>query len=85
MKLTHMFAAVGIAVAALGASAPAQARDNWHDSRYDQRRDHDGRWDNERRWHRDDRGRNRGWYGNGRHQRHCWMEWRHHHRVRVCR
>ena len=27
----------------------------------------------------------RGWRGSRRHHGDCWMEWRHHHRVRVCR
>jgi hypothetical protein len=52
-------------------------------NRYDQRHD---------RWERHDRGRHTGWE-RGRHhgwsqhagRNHCWTEWRHHHRVRVCR
>ncbi|ATE67550.1 hypothetical protein [Rhizorhabdus dicambivorans] len=82
MKIKTMFAAIGLAVATLGVSGTAEARDRWDD------RD-DRRWDHDRRWHRDrhwDRGRHwdrrRHW---GRHRVHCWTEWHRHQRVRVCR
>ncbi|KQX17742.1 hypothetical protein ASD39_22570 [Sphingomonas sp. Root50] len=84
-----IFAAVGLAVATIGMSGAAQARDRWDDHRWSQ---HDRRWDNGRHWgndrhwkhdrrlHRESRWNRH----NGRHAR-CWTEWRHHHRVRICR
>ncbi|WP_213979476.1 hypothetical protein [Sphingomonas sp. dw_22] len=78
--LTRIIAAAGIAVATIAAAAPAEAqryRGDRHEQRYDR---HD-------RGHH--RGYNRGWdrrYAyRGRYHRHCWVEWRHHHRVRICR
>ena len=81
MRMFHLAAAAGLVVAALGVGSSADARDHrdyrgngaWHDQGR-----HDGyghrRYD-DRRWN----GHGRRW-----HQR-CWTEWRHHHRVRVCR
>ncbi|RYD89837.1 MAG: hypothetical protein EOP61_30790 [Sphingomonadales bacterium] len=92
-NITKMFAAIGLAIAALGASAPAQA-DRWDDRRWEDRRGgHDGRWGNHRRgyhesrWDRDrhDRrwDRDRRWKKH--HRVRCWNEWRYGDRVRVCR
>lgn len=82
-------AALGLAIASIGATAaPAEAqswrgRDGWrgdHGSRWD----HGRRWDNRREW-RGHRG-----YRGGYRQR-CWTEWRYSHyrdrrvRVRICR
>ena len=69
MKLSHIMAAAGIALASLGAASGANAQP------YQNGR-HDWHHDNGRHWG-DDRGR--GW-----HHR-CHTEWRHHHRVRICR
>lgn len=66
--------AAGSATLMMAAAAPAA-----QDRRY---RDHDRRWD---------RDRHRGWdrrryYHRRYHSRRvCWTEWRHHHRVTVCR
>ena len=79
MNIKTIFAAVGLAVAAMGVSGTAEARDRWDDRRWD----HDRRWEGERHW-RDDRRWDRGRHW-GRHRVHCWTEWHHHHRVRVCR
>ena len=92
-------AALGLAIAALGATAaPAQVqyygyggRDGYREWRGD--RDWDRRWDNRRHWRGDDR---RYWRGDRRHHyRHyrqrCWTEWRYDYyrdrdvRVRICR
>lgn len=79
MKITHILAAAGLAITALGAAAPASAQ-NWRDHRGDDR----GRYDRH-----DDRGRHNGWdrgRGHGwNHGPRCHTEWRHHHRVRICR
>jgi hypothetical protein len=53
---------------------------NVRENRYAQRHD---RWERHHRWNRHDRGRHYGWSHGNRH--HCWTEWRHHHRVRICR
>lgn len=101
MKMTKLFAAVGLAVAAMGMSGPAQAHDRWddggwrHERRWDDDRrwsenrrwDHDRRWDRDRHWARDRRW-NRDWGWERRHDRdrlYCWTEWYDHRRVRVCR
>jgi len=77
MKIRNILAAAGLAVAALGASTGATAQTyNGGDRHYD-RDDRDHRNDR-----RDDRGRHYGW---DRHHQRCWVEWRHHHRVRICR
>ncbi len=77
MKIRNIIAAAGLVVAALGTSGAAQAQPYHGEGR---RGDY-----NRPGWH--DNGRHRGWEnrrgGNG--GRHCWTEWRHHHRVRVCR
>lgn len=83
MKIAKFFVAAGLAVAALGVSGGAEARDWNHNGRPDRFDRHD-RWHNGPRWNG-----NRGWYGHDRrwnnHRVRCWTEWRHHHRVRVCR
>ncbi|GAA0295654.1 hypothetical protein GCM10009087_01750 [Sphingomonas oligophenolica] len=95
MKISHIFAATGLMVAAMTASTSATAQE-W-------RGDH-GRWhhDYDRGWDRGwDHGRDRGWHdrrywhgprwrparyhGYGWRYPHCWTEWRWHHRVRICR
>ncbi len=94
MKLGSIFAAIGIAVAALGASAPAQAHDRWDDRRWshdrrwdgDRRWDHDRRWDRDRRWTHDRRWANeRRWYRDRDYRRRCWNEWNRGRKIRVCR
>ena len=78
MKLTKIIAAAGLMAASLGASAGADAQ------RYNGDRDH-GRYEHrdngDRRYGSHDRGHH---YGRDHHQR-CRTEWRHHHRVRICR
>jgi hypothetical protein len=74
MKIFQIAAAAGLVIASLGVSTAADAQ---------YRGDRDGRpgWNHGRGDHRGDR---RGWRGDRHHQR-CWTEWRHHHRVRICR
>ena len=84
MKIRNILAAAGLAVAALGAATSASAQDynggNRHNDRsYDHRSD---RRDDRRDDRRYDHGRHYSW---DRHHRNCWVEWRHHHRVNVCR
>lgn len=66
-------------------------QDTRQDMRQDMRRDDRGRGDviehrtemrRDAGWRDGDHGRHNGW---SRHHRHCWMEWHHHHQVRVCR
>lgn len=81
MRMSRIAAAAGLFIAALGLGGAADAR------HYDAR---DGRhygWN--------DHHRGRGYYGPRgydrprgyayRHHPCCWTEWRHHHRIRVCR
>ncbi len=79
MKISHIFAATGLMVAAMTASTSADAQ----------------RYHGDRGWHHGERGwHGRGYYYGPRwrpahyygwrYQR-CWTEWRWHHRVRVCR
>ncbi|WP_157217115.1 hypothetical protein [Flavisphingomonas formosensis] len=92
MTLKTLIAAAGLAFATIGGATAAQA--DYHPGRH---HDRGGRWHDgghyrsdyrhDRRWHGGwDRGRHHGWdrrwYG---HHRRCWWEWRHHHRVRICR
>ena len=89
MKLLHILAAAGLAVTSLAAAIPAEAqhlRDQpgWNDNRGG---DHGRGWDRGHRGDRGhgwDRGRGHGW-GRGGYGRRCHTEWRHHHRVRICR
>ena len=79
MKLRQIFVAAGLAIAAMGVGTTADASPR-----------HDARWEGQRDGHRPNRGwdrrDHRGWNRGGWHQaRHCWIEWRHHRRVRVCR
>ncbi|MDB5686045.1 MAG: hypothetical protein JWR77_634 [Rhizorhabdus sp.] len=72
MKILNIFAAAGIVIASMGVSVAADAQVR-----------HDNGW-------RDgDHGRHQGWNRHDRrwnnHHRNCHMEWRHHHKVRVCR
>ncbi|MEG3152944.1 hypothetical protein U1769_23885 [Sphingomonas sp. ZT3P38] len=81
MKISHIFAATGLAVASLTISTSADAqrwdgqRGGWNDRGYR------GDWYGPRyrpyrhRW----RG-GHGWYGPR-----CWTEWRYGYRVRICR
>ena len=73
MKLFHITAAAGLALVSLGTATVASAQPYDH-GRHEWRHD-DGR--------HGDRGHDRGWHRGG-HDR-CHTEWRHHHRVRVCR
>lgn len=81
MKISKIIATASLVAAALGFSGAADAQ------RYNGDRDHsrfehrDSRGDRGRHYGRDDRGHH---FGRDRHQR-CRTEWRHHHRVRVCR
>jgi hypothetical protein len=83
MKITHIAAAAGLVVAALGVSTSANAQD-WRGDRdhREYRGDYRGHDRHDGRGYDRDRGRHYGW---DRHHRRCWTEWRHHHRVRVCR
>jgi hypothetical protein len=90
MRITHLIAAAGLAVATLTAAAtPAEAQ-RYRGDRYEERYDrYDGRWDrgdhryhNDRRWHRDRR-----WYNSrrwNRYHRDCRRFWRHGRRVTIC-
>lgn len=100
MNIKAIIAAAGLAIAGLGAEAPAEAHprysgyDGYYDGRYDRHYGYD-RWD--RRDWRDDR---RHWrkhrkhwrnhhdrrhYGwNDRRGRDCWREWHRGRRVTVC-
>ncbi len=75
MRMSHIAAAAGLFIASLGVASTADAQpyrgNGWHNGH------------NEYRGHgpRDDRR----WRGNRGSHRHCWTEWHHHHRVRVCR
>jgi hypothetical protein len=98
MKISHIFAATGLAVASLTISTSADAqrwnghRGGWHD------RGFQGGYG--RGWHGRDHGGYRGYrvYWHGPRYRHyrwrggyawygprCWTEWRYRYRVRVCR
>lgn len=90
MKISHMFAAVGLAVAALGAGTAANAQNYYSDRGHSDYRDHDSRrydrYDHHVRYDRYDHDRR----SFGRHHRsyryeRCHTEWHHHHRVEVCR
>ncbi|MET0373748.1 MAG: hypothetical protein ABW128_05760 [Rhizorhabdus sp.] len=91
MSIKTVFAAIGLAVAAMGVSGTAEARDRWDDRRanHDRRWDHDRHWDHDRRWSHDRRwDRDRHWKKDRRHYRHraqCWTEWHRGYRYRVCR
>lgn len=69
MKLSHIMAAAGIALASLGAATSADAQP-YQNGRHGWHNDH-GRRDG-RRW-------------NGNRRARCHTEWRHHQRVRICR
>lgn len=91
MRFKTLFAAVGLAVAAMGASGAAHAHDRWDDRRWEDRRwDGDRRWDNDRRWTGDRRWHNsRHWKKHDRRyyrpSNRCWNEWHYGQRYRVCR
>jgi len=99
MRIAHLIAAAGLAVAGLTAATGAEAQSYGYGYGYDQRYDRDGRYDRydryDRNWDRGrhygwDRGRHNGWnnryrYYNSRYNRHCWTEWRYDEPVRVCR
>lgn len=81
MTISRIIAAAGLLAAAICASASADAQRYGGDrdrGRYEQR---DNRGDRGHHYGRNDRGRH---YGRDRQQR-CRTEWRHHHRVRICR
>ncbi len=76
MKIANIFVAAGLAVSALGVATAADARDwnnNGRPDSVDRHHQQDRRWDN---------GNHRGW---NKHHVRCHTEWRHHHRVRICR
>ncbi|CAM3196294.1 hypothetical protein SPAN111604_09870 [Sphingomonas antarctica] len=96
MKITHILATAGLALASLGVTTAASAKDHhndrgYQDVRYDRHarddhrdwhgRDRDGRYG---RYDRHDNGRHYGWR-NGRGHNRCHTEWRHHRQIRVCR
>jgi len=90
MKISHIFAATGLMVAAITASSSADAQ-QWRGGHGARHHGYDRGWDHgrDRGWH--DRGYWHGsrWrgarYGYGWHRPRCWTEWRWHHRVRICR
>ena len=96
MSLKAILAAAGIAVAAMGLSAPAEAHPRGYNGYHDRGYDHDRRgdrwdrrdWRDDRKWdrkHRKWRDRDRRSYSwNDRRGRDCWREWHHGRRVRVC-
>ena len=90
MKAGKFLTAAALTLASLGVGSAASARDHGYDrhddrgrysQRHDDRRYRDYRRYDDRRYygHRQDRWNN-GWHG-----RNCWIEWRHHRQVRVCR
>ena len=83
MKITRMLAAAGLVVASLGVATVADAKDHGRGHEYREDRGHDDRG-YDRRHDRHDNGNHYGWR-NGRGHHRCYTEWRHHHRVRVCR
>jgi Spy/CpxP family protein refolding chaperone len=72
MKLAKIIAAAGLTVAAVTMSTSADAQSWRHD------RGHHSSWNNgyHHGWNN-----HRGWN----HHRYCRTEWRHHHRVTICR
>jgi len=88
MKIRNILATAGLAIAVLGVSTSASAQnynggDRHYDRSYDHRSDRrDDRRDDRRGDRRYDHGRHYGW---DRHHRNCRVEWRHHHRVNICR
>ena len=100
MNFKAMFAAAGLAVAAMGMTGTAEARDRWDDhrgghhdrwDRYDRhdrwdRHDRHDRWNRlDRRSWRDRRRWERSRHASWRHRDRCWTEWRWGETVRVCR
>ena len=84
MKANKILVAAGLVVASLGFSTAADAKHHRGD-RYDHHdRDYGRGYDRDYRYGRHDNGRHHGW-GNGRGYRRCWIEYRHHRQVRVCR
>ncbi|WP_231639303.1 hypothetical protein [Sphingomonas profundi] len=82
MNIRIALAAAGLVLASLGATTGAEARPHRDDGYHRDHGRHHG-WDRGRRGWNDRRyGHHAGYY---RPARHCWTEWRHHHRVRVCR
>lgn len=87
MKALKIFAAAGLTVATFAGAGSASAQ-SWHHDRYERER-YEHRYDRDRYDHRRDRhrgwdrGRHYGWH-RGYRGRACRIEWRHHHRVRVC-
>lgn len=80
MKIRNILATAGLAIAALGVSTAASAQThNGNDRHYDHRQE---RHEVRRVDRHYDNGRHYGW---DRHHRHCRVEWRHHHRVKICR
>lgn len=77
MKKFRLAAAAGLLLATMSVSTAAQADrgDRWQNGQHNDRRFNDHRGDR-RDYYR---------HSNYRHDRHCRTEWRHHHRVRVCR
>jgi Ni/Co efflux regulator RcnB len=81
MKLIKLIAAAGLMTAALGVSAGANAQRYDHDRGNSRHEHRDSRDDRRHQYGRHDHGHH---YGRDRYRR-CRTEWRHHHRVRVCR
>ena len=83
MRMSHIAAAVGLLLTSLGMATSADAQpyqgERWHQGE----RGHHGERGRGERWHGGDH--RRGYRGHVGWRRHCWIEWRHHHRVRVCR
>lgn len=85
MKLATIAAAAGLGMTALMGTAGTAEAQSYRDRGYGYDRGYDQRYDHGRY---EDRGYHRGgrWDRHGRGYPHrCWTEWRHHHRVRVCR
>jgi hypothetical protein len=74
MRIIKALAAAGLGITAIVMGTAAQAQDHNDNGRPGYHREYrDARYDSHRRYV---------WRAG---HRHCWTEWRHHHRVRVCR
>ncbi|CAN5537935.1 hypothetical protein BH09PSE4_BH09PSE4_14290 [soil metagenome] len=82
MKMFKLAAAAGLVIASMGVATAADAQQYRGDRSSSYRHDDNRRDYRESRF---DRGRHYGWRNNGHHRVRCWTEWRHHHRVRICR
>jgi hypothetical protein len=93
MKVGRIITAAALMLASIGVSSAASAQGRGYEDRgsYSHARDDRGyrggrRYDDRRHDNRRYYGhRNNGRWNNSRNDRRCWVEWRHHRQVRVCR